>query len=146
MQSNSTNLLLHSAWHIEVTQHTSAELCYHKWKRCVVVISNIIKSFISLMPFKTHFLQQWSFENINQILSIVLAEPRWLPCSFLESNSKLCAQPICAYMLYLCDPLSLSSPLGSAMLASLFFTHSPVLTSGSYICPLWMKGSSSKLS
>lgn len=33
MQSNSTNwLLLHSAWHIEGTQHTSAELYYHKWK------------------------------------------------------------------------------------------------------------------
>ena len=32
MKSSSTNFFfLHSAWHTEVTQHTSAKLCYHKW-------------------------------------------------------------------------------------------------------------------
>lgn len=30
--SHATFLFLHSAWHMEVTQHTFAELCYHKWK------------------------------------------------------------------------------------------------------------------
>lgn len=73
MQSNSTNfLLLHSAWHIEVTQHTSAELCYHKWKRmCSSNLKHQVVYF-TYAPFKnSYFLQQWSFENINQILSIL---------------------------------------------------------------------------